>query len=869
MGARFKGTFYSAYTSQKYDLTIIDQSGSFVLNEVTLTDCRINYLSGEDSRFDTVMAAELSAKVVIDTQTLDDFVLDLAGAPEGRFLLKLEQNSTLEFIGYVLPDLAEQEDLPLEVGYLLTLKATDGLGRLKTIDYNNGGAAYGGETKVLDIILKCLNKLTAVSAEYGAKADFLKTLVNWHAEQYTYANTIDPLFVTRVPERAFYTKDTKGNYKWLNCFQVLEIICKAWGARMLYSSASFWFVQVNELAIPTNRKFFNYSKTGTQTSATISIQKTHDQNSASSDLVRISGGKFTFLPPLKHVQIDYKHIATENLLPGYEWNSTIGTNPQTIFAVDEQGGLAKLFVNFVLEYGADTFTNPPGEIPLWFVFNITVQVAGAYVDRLVTFANGVPQYGGMGWSGSATNGYQVALYVPTSLQSYTESISFLTNTIPATGDLVFDVYLHSVYNNLGQQINTPVANYYWQADNMNVEHLYEGTFSAQSDIRRFKATNDTTGNSATIDYETLLGDGIGVNSPGHLQVLNDSAAWVLAEDWRVGNSGSYVPFTALLCAEVIRGQLTPIRKFNGQYDNKGTSLYRAHHVIDHAWGKLVMMSAEFDLYLDSANGIWFYIDPQATGWTQVTAVDYPEGEGLEDGTPRLRSITQDDTAISSADEFFREDFTNVTDELNVTVNNGVLPVDPNRVQVFKNGELLNPDDYTISGSTITLDSTADPADVFEVLFSAALSYTPPGTFFRQRFDNVTDTITITANNGNLPTSKEQIVIFQNGQLINPTAYSVAGSVITLSYPAFVGDMVEVLFPIPFGQIQTGISYREQHTGITTTITATGILPTNADAIQIYQNGLLLQEEYYTISNNTITLTYTAETTDTFTITYIK
>jgi len=156
-----------------------------------------------------------------------------------------------------------------------------------------------------------------------------------------------------------------------------------------------------------------------------------------------------------------------------------------------------------------------------------------------------------------------------------------------------------------------------------------------------------------------------------------------------------------------------------------------------------------------------------------------------------------------------------------------------------------------------------------VLFSAALSYTPPGTFFRQRFDNVTDTITVTVNSGNLPSNKEQLVVFQNGQLINPTAYSVAGSVITLTYPAFVGDMVEVLFPIPFGQIQTGVSYREQHTGITTSITATGVLPTNADAIQIYQNGLLLQEEYYTISNNTITLTYTAETTDTFTITYIK
>lgn len=869
MGARFKGTFYSAYTSQKYDLTIIDQSGSFVLNEVTLTDCRISYLAGDDSRFDTVMAAELTAKVVIDTQTLDDFVLDLAGAAEGRFLVKLEQDSTLEFIGYVLPDLAEQEDLPLEVGYLLTIKATDGLGRLKTIDYNNNGLAYGGETKLIDIILKCLNKLTAVSAEYGTKADFLKTLVNWHAEQYSYANTIDPLFVTRVPERAFYTKDTKGNYKWLNCFDVLQIICKAWGARMLYSSASFWFVQVNELANPTSRKFFNYSKTGTQTSATISIAKTHDQNSASSDLVRISGGKFTFLPPLKHVQIDYKHIATENLLAG----ETFPRNtPFTFGDVDWQNNIARFYVASNFSYSVTNRADPPGVIGLYLVFSFRIEVEDLYLSRPVTFSGGNVVYGSQIWSGTNSARYQIALYVPEDEETHFADIGFLTELLPASGEFVFDVTLDKVFDAAGQELSltvNPPGTFNWAMDNVIVEHLYEGTFSAQSDIRRFKVTNDTTGNSATIDDETLLGDGIGVNSPGHLQVLNDSAAWVLAEDWRVGNSGTFVPFTALLCAEVIRGQLTPIRKFNGQYDNKASSLYRAHHVIDHAWGKLVMMSAEFDLYLDSANGIWFYIDPQATGWTQVNAVDYPEGEGLEDGTPRLRSITQDETAISGADEFFREDFTNIVDEINVTVNNGVLPVDPNRVQVFKNGELLNPDDYTISGSTITLDSTASLSDVFEVLFSAALSYTPPGTFFRQRFDNVTDTITVTVNSGNLPSNKEQLVVFQNGQLINPTAYSVAGSVITLSYPAFVGDMVEVLFPIPFGQIQTGVSYREQHTGITTSITATGILPTNADAIQIYQNGLLLQEEYYTIANNTITLTYTAETTDTFTITYIK
>jgi len=626
---------------------------------------------------------------------------------------------------------------------------------------------------------------------------------------------------------------------------------------------------VNEFANPSGRTFFNYSKTGTQTTATISIDKLHDQNDNDTELIRISGGKFTFLPPLKYVQADYKHIATENLLAGIVYPQGA---PFVFGPVDSQNNDARMYVSGLFSYAVTERTDPPGLIGLWFVFGIRIQVENNYLSRPITFNGSNINYSQAIWTTTNTDRYKIPLFVPENEQTNFADISFLTDVLPQSGVFTFDITLDEILDVNGQQLplgSFPPGLITWAVDNLIVEHLYEGTFSSQSDIRRFRANNDVNGNSAAIEIETILGDGIGVNSPGHLSVLDDNAEWVIAENWRVGNTGAFQPFTALLCAEIIRGQLKPIRKFNGEYINKNESLYRAHNVIDHVWGKLILMGGDFDLYLDSSNGIWVYIQPEITGWTQATAIDYPQGEGLDRGTPRLRTISKDDDGIANAEEFFREDFTGITDEITVTVNNGVLPTDAAKIQLFKNGELQNPDTYTISGNVITLTSSADPLDEFEVLFSTVLGYTPPGTFFRQRFNNVTDDITITANNGILPTDKEQIVVFQNGNLINPTAYTVAGSVITLEYPAFEGDIVEVLFPFPFGQIHTGTTYREQITNVTDTITPTGILPQNLDAIQIYQNGLLLQDEYYTIAGNAITLLYTAETTDTFTIIYQK
>jgi len=716
MGARFSGSFFSAYTSKEYTLTIYDESGSFVLNGVQLIDCAITYLNGADETFDPILPAELRADLLIDNADLNTFVEDLAAASEGRFLVKLERDSIIEFLGYVLPDLSEIEDIPIEIGYKFTLKATDGLGRLKGIEYSNNGLAYGGNSSFIDIILKCLNKLTELQSFYGTKADFLKTLVNWHAEQYTYSNTIDPLKNTRVPERCFYTRDKKGNYKFRTCFDVLKSICEAWNARMIYSLASFQFLQVNELANYTSRKFFTYTKTGTQTSTTESFSIAHNQTSGTTDLMRISGGKFTFLPPLKYVLIDYKHIATENLLAGKVFSSDNTPNPFVFGDIDDQGETARLYVSALITYAVTNRTNPPGVIGLWLVFSFRIEVDNLYLNRQISFVGGVPQYGAITWSGSSSARYQVAVYVPEDEEIHYQSVAFLTPELPSAGEFVFDVTLDKVFSGSGFEYVSPVGTYFWTVGNLSVEHLYEGTLDGQSDIRRFIANNDSAGNSAFVEKETIIGDGIGVNSPGHLEVLNDSAAYVLAEDWRVGNSGSYIPFSALKAEEIIRGQLTPIRKYNGTFFQKTDTLYRPNQVILHSnTGTMVFMGGTFRLGVDEVDGTWFYIDLETTGWTNQAPTDYPEGEGADAGKPK--SFGGEDPGTKPIERTFREEFTGITSSITVTVNGGLLPTNHNQIWLYQNGQLISSSYYTISGDTITLTYTSEGYDEFTVIFT--------------------------------------------------------------------------------------------------------------------------------------------------------
>jgi hypothetical protein len=713
MAARYFSTFYSAYAQKQHTVFVYDSEFTGDISEITLQNVELNYPPGQAGRLDTVLAAELSAKIIINSEELDTFVEDLAGAPEGRFMLSMTQGITNLFIGYVLPDLAQQEDTTIEVGYVFDLRATDGLARLKTIPYNNAGNPYTGEQTFIQHIFNCLNKLTDVLEFYGTNNFFLRTVVNWHAQQYTYASSIDPLARARVPHRAFYTIDTKGNYVYRTCFEVLEEICRAWGARMTYSEYAFYFVQLNEYATPSAKTVFSYTKTQTQTSQTVDFRRTHEQGNSGSDLVRLSGGVFRFFPPLKNVQIDYRHIATRNLLDW--WN---GGTPETGVILDDYNSTARLnFSGTFVYYVTDVFE--PADLPLWISVNIKIKVGPAYLRRGGTISGGVPNYEAMQWTSDSDDRYTIFFPVFAEDVQQSDLISFITPVFSEPGELEFTLTVGQTYTSAGS-LYTGILIAFIGLQNPYMELLFEGTLSGQSDIRRFVAVNNTAGNSATIEFPTIIGDGIGMNSPGHIEVLNDGSEWEISEGWRVGSSGTFREFSALLAAEIIRGQLTPVRRYFGRYAVRETGrLMYAHHVISRADGVMVFAGGRYIPGFDEYDGEWFFITPQSSGWTDEPFLDIPADQGPTAGRPSGGSSGgSGGGSTASPVRIFQQEFTPAEndDTITITANGGVLPTNPAGIIVWLRGQYVEPDYWTVNGSDIEFTFTFGDGDTVVVMF---------------------------------------------------------------------------------------------------------------------------------------------------------
>lgn len=718
MAARYTGQFFAPYTDQQYTVVLYDDDFSGTPETITIQDVGFQYPQGStNTRFDPILSAKMSVKFFVNTSGLVTFVEDLAGANEGRFMLQLLEGIVPKFIGFILPDLAQEEDIPTEIGGVLEIQATDGLARLKTIDYSvNATTPFDGSATFIEHIFNCLNKLTDVLPFYGGSSLLLRTLVNWHAQQYTYASTIDPLLRSRTPHRAFYSVDSKGNYKFRNCFDVLTEICKAWGARMYYSDYAFWVVQPNEMATsPAAKKVFGYTKTQVQSSATVDFTKEHDQNDPT-DLLRLAGGVYRFFPPLMKVQVDYNHIATRNLLAGQTLSDTI-SGPINAGPVDAQDQSGNMIISFTMRTRVENRNTPPGDVPLWLLFVIRVEVDGLNLSRTANISGGGVTYIDEGWSADPDDRYRIAFFNPAGPVDFITEVFFYTGSIVSSGDFIFNIEYVSAFLEDGTPItdDPDEGDVVWLADNLNATHLYNGTISGQADIRRFVSVNDIASNSAMIELTTIVGQGVGVNSPGKIEVKNNSDEWVLSEGWRVGNSGSYLAFSALLAQEIIRGQLTPVRRFQGRYNNH-ESVYSFHHVIDRADGYMLPAGADFSPGLDDINGEWFFITPQASGWTNEAFVDITGDGGTS--TPGSGSGGSTGGGATLPVRVFKQMFTGSTsDTVTITVNAGVLPANTAAITVVLNGqELTETDDYTVNGSDIELEFNLVAEDKLTVRF---------------------------------------------------------------------------------------------------------------------------------------------------------
>jgi hypothetical protein len=386
MAIRFSTTVYNE-KSRKITVSIKDSAFSGTVKTFDTLSLGIQYDSESQQgqeRFTPIIGSRCSLSLLINNEDLQTLLFDIGLAVEGRFTMELtayeDDNTTVSFkwYGYIVTDLVEFEDVPLVIGYQAQISAIDGLGWLKTLDYKSAVGPYNGQDTVVQHILNCLNQLDFVQENLVANSlPVLHTIFNWHENTIAYNAASDYSLLTVIQHRAFYHKDTKSNYVYQSCYDVLKKICQTFGARLIFSGNQYWFIQVNEYSrTPATKRYFKYNAFGIQQSGTFTADLTLSNiqtNLAGSDLMRLSGGKWTYYPALKNVVIRYNHFAKQNLLAGVEYNYATNTTPviTTTPTLDASNPDARLSYTGILGFYAQAL-NPVNFEPFQFVFAVKV-----------------------------------------------------------------------------------------------------------------------------------------------------------------------------------------------------------------------------------------------------------------------------------------------------------------------------------------------------------------------------------------------------------------------------------------------------------------------------------------------------------------
>ena len=729
-----------------YSIIIQDSSYSGTSIDFNAVSLKISW-RGDDSkeRFVGVMGSELQLGIIIDSADLQDFIDDLANAEEGRMMLAFQYSDidglVQNWVGYIVSDLISIEDTPLQIGYVANIVATDGLGLLKGIDYAIAGTtSYTGFDTFTTVILRCIGKLSSM-VNYMQTIDntVLKVVCNWHEDSYTYSSNINPLSRSRINGNAFYWVDNKGNERFYSCYEVLDNIARAWGARFMFSGKYFWFVQVNEYESANNKTVFSYQLNGTETIQTAqNLSITHDQtNLSASELLRFSGGFFSYYSALKKVTVDYQHLQAANLLSGQVFTHNTSLYSTGVF-VSGFGNETRISYTATLRLETEWISVDPFE-NFFFVFQLLVRVGN---HRLV----GGWTEGEAAWTTDTSKYYYIVspIIVEDGNPDPVATImrpNFITPPLPsnATGEIAFNITAFKAITMSGVErpISTPVQlpgdiEYTFALSNNYLEVLEVGTFDEQSDVLRYASENNAFA-SKKLEIQTKIGDGPTSVAPGHIEVYDNASAWVLSDSWRVGNTGTGKPFSRLLANEIIRGQLTPVTRYvRGSFQNLAPAekCLLPHLAIYYASAYWVTTGCEFDPQIEITSGDWFRLQTAASGWNENN-VELIEEENLGArgttvrGTLRSGGVgsyvgqsTTPEPAVQSVRIFGQEFLDTSSPTFTVTAGGIALPANESQITVYQNGQKLLNSQWSKSGNIVTIDSSTHyDGSNYEVVFT--------------------------------------------------------------------------------------------------------------------------------------------------------
>lgn len=654
MAERLTSTeFTDGQGTHRYIIEILDDDYVGTVQEMTLTAAALTWRPRKQDRYAAVIPSSLKFTILrnpIEAE-VTALVNDMVDATEERFQVRVTRNGLSYWIGYMLIENIEYGVEPLENKPTFTIKAVDGLARMKDIEYNPGGTLYTGKESLKDHLINCINAINL--AQYTTATAVLQTAMNWVEDQMN-ASAAPAIQKVRINHRVFLNTDGSGAILSLSVLEVLEELCRRFGARFFFDQGLYKFHQVHDIGraagFPELATFFkNGNLAGVPGTDQVfeKVMRTAATQS-STDLQQLAGGKIGFLPPLQFFKETYKHFQSVQawtfgpLLDGEENSAGGNTRGLEIDDLNSNSGTARLWYQGL--FTMPTFNVTGGETyPLWLVLRFRCLVDDYYLERTATIndagttpANGYVTYDTPAWvqvvdPDTDIRYYELAFELRgDGLRQF--SLDFTTPGVPVDGNLFFHLWEYEVKDHTNTVTVQYIADWHVYGSRLNV--IYDSAPTDAYNTSQYKISADAGGNSKRFELETRIGDGPNPNVFGALEV-DDGTSWVpSSSQWKDGGTADpLVSIHQLLSETVYKGQVKPCRVWKGPFLGN----YNPTDRIDYDGAYLAFQQGT----LDMKNGQWREVnafeikeDPDATTF-EVLEFEQEVGSGTPPpgGTP--------------------------------------------------------------------------------------------------------------------------------------------------------------------------------------------------------------------------------------------
>jgi hypothetical protein len=629
-----------------YDIYLDNGAPTSAGTDLNILSAKLAYKSEKEDIDAHLLTSKATVQFSVANSTQASIFRTMVQANELQYRLRIEKDGELWWVGFMLVDLVTESFS----GYpkQFTIVATDGISRLKNLDYAQNG----------------LNEFTTVSGHlfnvlsYVPLGDYFAT----GAEYLRAHSTMIPQGMTggvnvfeklRLSFKALRTVDKKGEVTFQTVYDSLIEILKAFNLRLIFSNGRYVVSEIGDYSRQSEDvTFYRYDKAGTELSAETlaswagQVEQVGADLSTSDSVARV-GGEIAFLAPLKGVDLTYKHYSRQNLLPGYIWTQSF-TPSARVENFRSNGGAGRLLLTSLLEFLITPDGTPPvvsGAIYLVIGVSIYIRddndatIKSLKRDAIIT-PSGV-SYTEPVWT-AGNNSYEVAIPAPPpqAERQMSQPFSITTPVIPDEGDLVLDFSVIRYVDSQNASITDVSINY--NLSNVFLESLLSGSITDQYNYTYFNPLTAAAGdNSVELERELLFGDGPDGNTFGRIEFTENGTTWEPTDGWRRWEDGGYLNATTMAHGGLLAQMTLALQ--DSERERLDITVIAPDYEADYMFGSgtrlYLMQSGTISLNSDEWRGSWVeiaanFIDtaPTATDTNVPPIGDTGEGTG---STPDL------------------------------------------------------------------------------------------------------------------------------------------------------------------------------------------------------------------------------------------